>query len=90
MGLDEIVLPRHHNGIPFIVARKTVINTGEVLPNFDGSVQRMIPIESAVGREYEVQISEVAGEVAMAEVVGELGVQLRPHCHVDVLLHVDK
>jgi len=50
----------------------------------------MISIQSAIGCEYEIQVPKITGEVAMAKIVGELRVQLRPNCHVDVLFHVDK
>lgn len=50
----------------------------------------MVSIQSAIGCEYEIQVPKITGEVAMTKIVGELGVQLRPNCHVDVLFHVDK
>lgn len=74
MCLNKVILCRYHYRITLVVAWKSIVNSSEIFSDFDWGVQRLIPVQSSIGCEDEVQISEVAGEVTMAEIVGVLRV----------------
>lgn len=74
MYLNKVILCRYHYRISFVVAWKSIVNSSEIFSDFEWGVQRLIPIQSSIGCEDEIQISEVAGEVTMAKIVGVLSV----------------
>jgi hypothetical protein len=88
--LHQIVLSCDHYRIAFAVGWEFIENACEVLPDFDGGVHGVISVEASIGREYEEQITIVPREVFMAEVVGELVIEVRPHCDVDVVFEIDE
>lgn len=87
MTLHEVAISSDYNGVAFVVCRKASIHATQVLPDFEWSVGRMLAVEAAIGGKDEEEIAIVASEVFVAEVVGELVVEMGPYCHVDIFPH---
>jgi hypothetical protein len=90
MRFHEVVLGSDHDGVALVVVGEAGVDAGEVLPDLDGRVGRLVAVERAVGGEDEEQVAVVAGEVLVAEVIGEVVGEVGPHCHVHVPLERDE
>ena len=84
MSFDKVLVSWHDDRIGACVPLESVVYGLEIFSNFDWSMFRMISVEYSICCQYEEKISIVPCEIFVAEIVGKIIAEVRPHGNINV------